>query len=82
MSAKHLNNKRNKGNGGYRMRNHTVCTIAMLGMAFNLLLSFSTAHAQAVPDPVLYFDPLETDQDGGDTEVIKFGEMRAPLAEN
>ena len=64
------------------MRNHTVCTIAMLGMAFNLLLSFSTAHAQAVPDPVLYFDPLETDQDGGDTEVIKFGEMPAPLAEN
>ena len=48
------------------MRNYTLSTIAMLGMAFNLLLSFSTAHAQAVPDPVLYFDPLETDQKGGD----------------
>ena len=61
MSAKHLNNRHNNGKEGYQMRNHTVCTIAMLGMVFNLLLSFSTAHAQAVPDPVLYFDPLETD---------------------
>ena len=66
MSAKHLNNRRNKGNGGYQMRNYTLSTIAMLGMAFNLLLSFSTAHAQGVADPVLYFNPLETDQDGGD----------------
>ena len=48
------------------MRNYTLSTIAMLGMAFNLLLSFSTAHAQGVADPVLYFNPLETDQDGGD----------------
>ena len=66
MSAKHLNNRRNKGNGGYQMRNYTLGTIAMLGMAFNLLLSFSTAHAQGVADPVLYFNPIETDQDGGD----------------
>ena len=35
-------------------------------MALNLILSFTTARAQAVPDPVLYFDPLETDQKAGD----------------
>ncbi|MDE0298480.1 MAG: hypothetical protein OXN17_07605 [Candidatus Poribacteria bacterium] len=44
------------------MRNHTFCIVAMLGMAFHLILSFSAAHAQAVPDPVLYFDPVETEQ--------------------
>jgi hypothetical protein len=64
------------------MRNCTLSIVAMLGVAINLSLSFSTVHAQAVPDPVLYFDPLETDQDGGDTEVIKFGEMPAPPTEN
>ena len=61
MSAKHLNNRHNNGKEGYQMRNYTLSTIAILGMAFNLLLSFSTARAQAVPDPVLYFDPLEID---------------------
>ena len=48
------------------MRKFTVITLAMLAMAFNLILSFSTAHAQAVPDPVLYFNPLATNQKAGD----------------
>ena len=48
------------------MRNYTVCIIAMLGMALNLILSFSAAHAQAGPAPVLDFDALKTDQKGGD----------------
>ena len=48
------------------MRNYTLCTIAMLGMALNLLLASSTAHAQGLPDPVLNFDALKTDQKGGD----------------
>ena len=48
------------------MRNYTVCIIAVLGMALNLTLSFSAAHAQAGPAPVLDFDALKTDQKGGD----------------
>ena len=48
------------------MRNCTLSTIVMLGMAFNFILSFSTAHAQGFPEPVLDFDALKTDQKGGD----------------
>ena len=50
------------------MRNCTLSIVAMLGVAINLSLSFSTVHAQAVPDPVLYFNPAETDQGMNDKD--------------
>ena len=48
------------------MIKYMTSTTAIVGVVLFLALMFSTALAQSVPDPALYFNPIETDQDGGD----------------
>ena len=44
------------------MTKHTICAIAVAITAIGMGMTISTAIAQPVPDPVLYFTPTETDQ--------------------
>ena len=48
------------------MIRHTRSTIAILSTVFFLGLTLSTILAQPIADPVLYFNPVETDQDKRD----------------
>ena len=48
------------------MKKCITSTIAIVGVMFFLALSLSSALAQPIADPVLYFNPSETDQDRGD----------------
>ena len=49
------------------MKRCLTSTMAIVGMMFLLALTLSTALAEPIPDPVLYFNPVETDQVKEDT---------------
>ena len=49
------------------MKRCLTSTMAIVGMMFLPALTLSTALAEPIPDPVLYFNPVETDQVKEDT---------------
>ncbi len=49
------------------MKRCITSTMAIVGMVFLLALTSLTALAEPIPDPVLYFNPIETDQVKEDT---------------
>ena len=61
------------------MTRHTICAIAIVIMLIGMGMTLSSAFAQAVPGAVLYFNPVETDQDDGDKVWRNAGEAGGEL---